>query len=569
MPEVSNAHKAVIYRHLHESLEAGVPLPDVHNELQEVFSQKGKYSKAQITAVTSWVRSQLLANRRTQPLDWNENEGGPTNEDTDFANDIKNESRAWHMANIAKHTTPEQRAKMRFSVLPGRNDYDFKALQGIGINCRNLLTFILGEDPKAAAEYLRMCRRYGVTDRHVGDMADMLPKVTEPIQGLYWDFFGQACPAFLANVASAPIDPNCSGIPIGINVMKGREHKSTTSVILEKAFRTARSWISRRLPDSHNFDPFSHFKPVDQSEIAPLNLADHRNDVLKYSFVHSVGTANVKQWLLPEHARKICEMVLKLQGSSERFEDIPDFEKYELFTTAMQMASALSMPLQQAIRLNDTIIAAPLPLATTGAAFGVINRPIVTAVEEPKEYVSPQGNRPFVSFFGTIDTRQKTYMAHQRAMEFILTLTEQLLGEFNAQSKDVQAGRQHYSLEPIAKRIHVTGAGPAKVVHLQDAMGNRLVDISHDALLEACFTLNISCTGKTNDYEQRTQAELNEAKLKIERESDVADAAQMLKSIKPKLLNSRPHLSTPGQRQPRNAMCSCGSGLKFKKCCMH
>ncbi len=570
---IDNSHKAIINEHLEACLTDGVPLDQIHRELVEIFSQTNRYTLQQITAATSWLRSEILKNKRTASgMDFIAT-SSQTHEDVDFNNPAKNESREWHMANIARHISLEQRKNMRFSLLPGQNDYDFRALQEIGISCRNMVTFILGEDPKATAEYVRMCRRYEIGDRRIGEMGSILPTMDKPIDGIYWDYFGQVCPAYICHNWSLPIEPNSAPIPIGVNVMKGREHKSTVRALLTTAYialETAKNHFKdgKRVHTWEDSLKLLH-SDSDPSEFEGLDLSTARNDFLQGSFLHRVGVANTKNWLLPEHARKVIEIFLNVKNSTKTFEELSEVEKYSHFEEGMAFMSLICRQIDEELFEGKSPMTVPMELLSSGTAMGLVNRPIIQASEEPMEYKSAHKNRPFVSIFGIIQTKRRHYEHQIPAMEFLLNVMTHYTPIF--------WGREHGGLDrkDCIGIFEVTGAGAKKEVVYRDASRKIITSIRHDALLEAVLELSISKSssmkGQATDEGFMTNMREN-----LESISDMADFSESVRLLRIEYeeqgyrqldLKGVPFQNGNGKIN-RNDPCPCGSGNKFKKCCM-
>lgn len=562
--EISEPHKATIRWHLEESLAVGVPLDHIHRELLEIFAHKGKYTMQQITGTTSWLRSSVLGGKRVSDIDWDENDG-ETPEDVNFDNPEKNASREWHMANIVKHSTPEQRQTMHLSLLPGRNMHDFEALKKIGIDCRNALTFILGKDPKSVAQYIRNCRAKNVRDRRIGDMTLLLEKETAIIHGAYWDYFGQFCPAYVKNACLMPLSPDYGPIPLGFNLLKGREHDSTQAQMAE---HEARQEIMRRRADT--IESISDIVEIHFGDIyednGDFDIAKARNRTLQTALFLRVGTANTNNWILEGVVRELINQELEFYGKKKRYEEISKIERLSAFEHLMKKIVVICCLLEEEGFLARAGIHANLSQLASTSALAMVNRPLIHTLEEPQGYKSPHNDRPFTSYFGVLETRRKHYVKYIDAMEFLFKVMGHYLPVINTDIATATSLAGHLDLSTIG-HFRCAGSGSAKEILFIDKNNTVAAHIHHDALLEASFALGISLD-KTGDgvseHEKRARATTPQRALRV---AHMADAV-VHTSVMPETLSFAGPIRRMQKRIGRNDLCYCGSGKKFKKCCM-
>ena len=528
-----DSDKATIKRHLEES-SADIPLAQIHRELMEVFQHKGKYSLPQITAVTSWLKSQRLQGRRKEDVDWQE-DFGDTSEDIDYDTTAKVKSREWHFGNFVKHTTADQRSKMKLLLLPGRNSYDYEAALKSGFSPENLIAYMRGDNPAANAEFIRNARNFGVVHKRIGDLETELSSEDQTIQAAYLDFFGQYCPSYYYAIQQLPIDAN-SRVFVSVNVMEGREHGKTVANL--QAFNA----LSERYEETkyiydHNQSRLRMAEIAEAGKKNPIELRQARARVLLGHLFASVGVANTKNWLMYEEILKFVQSC----GGPDNFEDLAPCEKFRI--VGKMLERGISMYSNSVEQFHEAGISADLVLLGGGVRIAVVNSPQIVHVEPPDRYVSPNGNRPFISNFGVLETHRKHYAQFEPAISFFLKIASDGLSRVMRKEK------------PGYFDAIQTSSG--KMLRAFTPNGKLISSFSIDKLIEAQFglsdfpntpeSLGISKEKWEGMLKERGDNYLkNQARKKIER--------KVQKVVKGAV--------------GRNDLCPCGSGRKYKKCCL-
>lgn len=555
----SEEHKATIRRHYVESVSTGVTPEQVHRELHdEVFSEIGKYSMQQITATTSWVASQILNEKRVGDIVWHEGEDG-TNEDADFNNPEKNAARDWQIQQLLAHTGLSTRAQMSYLLLPGKNEYDYKAFTDAGLKGENFLTYILGTHPKAVAQYIRNSRKYGVINRRVGEMGKIFPKESTSVQGGYIDYFGQFSPRSAQDAYLLPLDPNFFPICIGFNFKKGREHGSTK----EQGARTkiANDYVDANLSSARS--PFDLITLHDEGKnYEPDNsyeMKDLRDSMIFRDMFLFAGVAQQKNWI----AGDLLKSSVKSLPGNKDFDDVDVIEQYlRVHNYLKNLITVMSMIDQYASEYGFRINAW-LSEAAAAAGSAVINTPVVHQLAVPFSYISGESKKPFRSYFGVLETRREKYMKYMNSIEFIFALGNEFISKFTPFLKDNELTDQvKIDLNDILK---VTGVGSKKRMI---ALRNRkpIAEISNDILLESVPELGIaaaSVRSPNDSFVRNRQEDLALLEVKKRRVKQEVAMQQTIQHFLPAAVTH----SSIGQIG-RNDLCPCGSGLKYKKCCL-
>lgn len=471
------------------------------------------------------------------------------------------------MANIEKHTSPDQRESMHFSLLPGRNTYDFEAIQKIGISSRNLLTFILGDDPKAVAEYIRNCRTYGVSERKIGKISDVLPTIQRPIEGLYWDYFSQLCPSVIKDTMCVPLPENSGPIPMGINLMKGREHDSTKKAMQEFIIRKKLSGIMAGTARSIAQISHMHFGKLDPDakKLADdIEVREVRDPVAQTALFAKAGTANTKNWIMEDEARRLIDQYFEINGDPRRYDDLTDVEKYTQFETLMGVVLSACGLLQEEMEGQGEIFAC-FPILANGTFFGSVNRPIVLAKEMPKNYISPDKKRPFISYFGVVETKRNHYLQHVEAMKFLLDVMHHMLPSVYAHCSEIRAGVKDPKQRCLGD-LKTVGSGSKKEVIFTDNK-TRIASINADKLREASFELLISNFKGARNRDKIDPHTIKKVLLDSKKISDFEDFVEQ-ENLLPKNWRQDRTIRHADDKVNRNDPCPCGSGHKFKKCCL-
>ncbi len=533
----------------------GVAPEVVHRELHDlVFKEKGKYSTQQITATTSWLAGQILSGKRVNDIVWDE---GPddTNEDGDFDNPEKNASRDWQIEQFLKHTTLDIRQNMHMLLLPGQNDFDLEAFTNIGIQGKNLLTYILGKHPKAVARYLRNTRRYQVGQRRVGKMNESFPAEPTLLRGAYIDYFSQFCQETALDAHLLPLDPNYYPICIGYNFKKGREHAATKEYGNIERART--NYLNENLYRARDGSDITriHIEGLENAPESLLEMKDLRDEIVYTNMFSYAGVANQKNWIAPD----LVKAFTKLDPENADLNDMDVIVQYLKVRQQLKnlvMAASLLDEHTRSLGIHTwmTDVAA-------SAATAVINTPVVRYLEEPFSYVSGQSSKPFQSYFGVLETKKARNEQHMRAIEFVFALGTTLL------KKMIPLGSGHHKQLRINIHdlIRVQGKGSKKKITILEG-SKHLAEVGHDALLEARMELGISSCSVDlpgERFEDRLQKEVAVHEMKKERANGEERAQEAMSGIMQKLLIAAGQL-----KMRRNAPCICGSNKKFKHCCM-
>lgn len=542
--EVLETHKATIKRHLEESLPY-IPLDQIHAELVEIFQYKGRYTLPQITAITSWLKSQKLQDKRTSDIDWKE-DFGDTSEDIDYNTPAKIISRNWHFQQIANCYSEEQRKKIQILFMPGRNKFDYNVAVEKGFSPTNMVTYMRGDEPAANAEYIRNSRKLGVTHRRLGDMEDKFPKEDQVVQAAYLDFFGMYCPSYAHSLYQLPVDPNADPLCISINLMEGREHKQTGVLFqqlhgLSKGIKETESIHDEREAFLKNINAGNAQleNPV-QAKIA-------RERALMMKLFAVIGAANTKNWI----AYDAIKAFVQCRGEHKNFDEKNQIERFDIMSKMMMEAMWMYGNSREQFARGG--IPLDLMLLGLGTRRAMVNSAQVKRVEPPERYVSPNGNRPFISFFGELATHRDQYLKYEDAMRFYLrTLTDSLPKIKRNEEWGYFDTIGHASNKLLRFRSEkgaiITTAKLDYILEAQDAL------TKHDNDPEA---LGISKEEWTAMGERKERAVLE--KISKQKEKD-------RQARNPSLLNSLKQNSI--QKAGRNDLCPCGSGRKYKKCCL-
>jgi uncharacterized protein YecA (UPF0149 family) len=540
---ISDGHKAIIEGHL--ALSPGIPIDVVHRELEEIFRLKGKYSLPQIAAVTSWLRSTALQNRRVAPP--SPVEADTTSEDIDYNTPAKIASREWHFQNLVTHTTEEQRRTMKLLLMPGRNTFDIESALGIGVQPEHLVTYIRGDTPAANAEYLRNARQFGITHRRIGDMDAMLPDETEYLQAAYLDFFGQFCPAYMRMLYKLPVDPNGS-VCVGVNLMEGREHGETG-----KLLQAISHWNNNMAEMAGEQDEWVRHRHMNdtmrQGAKNTGNVREARESTLKSMLFTGIGVANTREWLMKEEIKKLVQCY----GEYPEFDDLDPYDQFEAVNLVMEQAMAIFYGTQKMLQKNGTPV--DLPFLGVSTRVAMVNSPQVQKIIGPYRYVSPNGNRPFISYFGVLQGRKKHFEQWESAMRYFLAVAtdalprakhQQPMGYFSSRRNGHTALLQYFTPDDRFVAEH-----------------------SVDVLNEAAYELAKYHSDPTVHGVSQEQWQLATERIvnKTVRTELIA-LLELLASEDEQLPNMQPirnRMLTGGKN--RNKPCGCGSGKKFKKCC--
>ena len=470
--EICEPHKATIKNHLEQSLAVGVSLSEIHQELVRIFEHKGRYSIQQISAITSWLRSNILGSKRVNGTDWDENDG-EKNEDMDFSNTEKNTSREWHTKNFLGHITEEKRQQMSMLLMPGQNTYDFEEMQRISFPANRFLAFIRGDVPRANAKFLRNCRKFSVPRARIGNMEDLLVQEKEPIDAGYLDFFGQFCASYQKIFELLPLRPD--GLHyFGVNMWKGREHSPT-----KDHYRLLDTMLDNQgILTSENADELGRILE-EKIIISPTEIEKARQRVQGMLVFANMGGAHKENWLLKDELREFAMCT----GEHEDFDDLNPFDQKKLIRSMFKDAEGIAELLARCLVKSEVDPA----LANNLAAFKslesiVFNHPVVKKIES-FEYVSPKNNSPFISYFGILETRRTELRKCEEALTFYLKIISHLFpayrkGESNGGTLSVSPIR-NVLFSPLAHR-----PGYRTLLTYNDAEGKKIAEIKMSDLTD-------------------------------------------------------------------------------------
>jgi SEC-C motif len=556
---LTEEHKATMRRHFVESRTLGVPEDEIRRELRdEVFKQVGKYSMAQISSTLSWIHGPGLSGKRVNDVVWNE---GPddTNEDGNFDNPQKNGSRDWQIEQLTKHTTLEARGKMNYLLLPGQNEYDLEAFTRAGLQGKNLLTYILGNHPKAVAQYLRNCRRYGVQNRRVGAMNTFFPQEPGSIQGAYIDYFGQLCPDYAMDAALLPIDANCYPICLGYNFKKGREHPTTK--VAGRQTRAQHGYVDANVDRVTNgMDLLSLYYEGERAAVDDqLGMAELRDDMVYSAMFAHAGVAQQRNWVAPDLVKSFTTCI----PGNEDLNDLPLIQQYGRVREQLRVLITLVSLIDQ--HANDLNIHIWMSDAAAGIARGVVNMPVIRHLAEPSSYISGESKQPFRSYFGVLETKKSHYEKYIRAIEFMFTLGTILMKKSQGV---LTRGRAAAPVQIVLQELmKVTGVGSRKQITVLDAR-RPVAEINHDYLMEARMELGISSCSAQNPQDTYDGHLENEVAL-IKAAKARGKVEEAINPMLAMLTQGIKAMTGGGQRPTtgRNSPCVCGSGRKYKHCC--
>jgi hypothetical protein len=552
----TEAHKATIRRHYSESVALGATPEQVHGELHnQIFSQVGKYSMAQITATTSWIAGEILRGKRVNEVTWDEGANN-TNEDADFDNPEKNAARNWQIQQLLLHTTAEGRQKMHQLLLPGQNEFDFRAFIDAGMQAENFLTYIRGEHPKAVAQYLRNCRKYGVQNKRVGEMNEHFPHETAVIQGAYIDYFSQFCPDTSLDAHLLPLDANHDRICLGFNFKKGREHDITKENANRN--RLVREHVDKNKHATRNgldlLMLYSDGAAIKGDE--PYEMRELRDDLIYQQMFSFAGIAQQRNWT----ALDLVRSSTKADPGNEDFDGLPMIEQYlrvRQHLKNLAIAGGIIDKYGDSLRIDIW-----LSEAAAAVSRAVINTPIVKYLAEPFSYKSGQSGMPFRSYFGVLETRKDKYQKYMPTIEFIFALGEEISRRLRPASTNGHVGQIVIDVNDV---VRVTGVGEKKRITVLKG-AKPIAEINQDTLIESTTELGISSCSVDNpkeSFEKNRREDLASTRLKKQRgkmeQVQVAMMQQLLRTMRGRVENIR---------IKRNDPCPCGSGQKFKKCCM-
>lgn len=420
--EISANHKLVIAEHLQRCEAVGMGIADIHRELMEVFSVKGKYELRQIAAVTSWLRSDALRAMRVNEINADsikEPDKYESRESVNFGNETKSGSRQWVVHQFAANSTVEERRNRKCLLMPGRNPYDFDAFIGqLGYRAQNLVTYIDGMAPSATAEYVGNCRHYGIDNSRIGDLEELLPSEPEYIQDAYLDYFAQPCKKVERELVKLPIPPDGKSC-IAFNLLAARDDAGPYDSFAKfsENFENLRGLTFEErmaLGAIRSFDFLPDAKKMTETK-------DQRKASLAFSMAQFIGIGQKKHWICPELLTEIGKNV------DPEFDtlDIDDQIKVIEFgiSTSKEGAGATRL-----LAKSFDYYGLPPEILNSIERLGIcvqyaaFNYPIIDYLAPSMTYISEEGHTPFITSFVKLQTRHKKNKELENQISFFLKL---------------------------------------------------------------------------------------------------------------------------------------------------
>lgn len=470
---VSDPHRLVIAEHYRKSADLLLPTSQINSELVEIFSQRGRYDLRQIAAVTSWVKSQALQEKRVNPIVAPETRDRfETRELTDFDNQPKNESRKWVVDQFSSLTSRHNRRGDRCLLMPGRNAHDIDMFLGnLDFRPENLVLYIDGKAPDATAEYVRNAREYGIPNRRIGNLEEGLPNEAGEIHHGYLDFFAQYRGEMHRIMQQMPIPADKRGMCFAVNTMASRDDTNTYHSLtrLVENYEVVRGIQDREKALEmldRLCDPDENPKPEDSVQA--------RKNFLAYELACGLGAAQERNWMCPAELKQLacCEV------TEAEYASMNQFQRYEVI---WRMRSGCITIANVFNRLFDGVTVGDVYPRNTHAhvyelygeramhskvnethVFGnmltnvieaAINMPHIQDVQQPHYYVSPQGNVPFITNCFTVDTIQERYKTLSDVIEFVLRVAAHLLSRHLNKEEQIRETQLCFSRKKGKTRI--------------------------------------------------------------------------------------------------------------------
>jgi hypothetical protein len=330
--------------------------------------------------------------------------------------------------------------------------------------------------------------------------------------------------------------------------MEGREHKKT-GTLFQQMYGLARG-IKENFLVLDEKEAF--LKNVDAGDAQledPVEARIARERALMMKLFAVIGAANTKNWL----AYDAIKIFAQSRGENENFDDLDQIKRFDIVSKMMMEAMWIYSNSREQFARGG--IPLDLMLLGLGTRRAMVNSAQVKRVVPPERYVSPNGNRPFISFFAELATHRNQYLKYEDAMRFYLrTLTDSL--------PKIKRHQEWGYFDTI-------GHASNKLLRFRSEKGTIITTAKLDYILEAQDALS----EHDNDSEalgipKEEWAALGEAKERamLEKIAKQQEGDRKIRNMNSQVLNSFNQGSA--QRAGRNDLCPCGSGKKFKKCCL-
>jgi len=533
--------KATILEHTEANHTVDVHRSETEGELMEVFvypSGKPRYTATQINAAVSWVLGPNLAKKRVT-------EAAPlpvTKEDQEFRSPQKTESREKAIGYLVNGVPKEELAKRRFLTLPAQytDDLDLMTLE-YDIPPENIAAYILGDVPHASARFLRNCREYGVTDRHVGDMLRLLPERDTEIHGGYIDFFSNYGKKTHEILSHIPVPRDHDDLRFAINLQSSRENAQTS-----REFRKNSALVDLDgRADRHLYDFIMDKKDTNE----PVSEARERS--IHHMMFTTLGTSNEKNWLIEQ---EYAAQLSRRYGIEEEFESASSFDRRNILVSHVEGVRALILKLHPHLfEINGIPVNFPKLLHLS--QFAMLNAPVPVQVEATHRYISPKGNMPFITCMAKVRTVRSEFEKCLETLRFVNDFSSSVIQSVNKPEGKIKkvkpwdiTDRGLGSRREVVMRCNGEECASIKLQTLQDDY-ERLVRLIG-------FTAIPGTDPSEKDIELNVQGELLRSQIVAEyarSESQTRFIANVVAGIEPE--------------PARNDRCPCCSGKKYKQCC--
>ena len=226
------------------------------------------------------------------------------------------------------------------------------------------------------------------------------------------------------------------------------------------------------------------------------------------------------------------------------FESLSPKKQQEVFYNMMEKATMLFFNSQDQFERQGLPL--DMVLLGQGVQQSVVNTPLIKKIEEPHRYVSPNGNRPFISYFATLQTRQEEIKEHIDAMAFFLDIAIDSLPRILSGSP---MGKFDYEGTGINTRLQFFN--PAREF---------VASASVMELLVAQYVLAENSSGQLLGFDDAAWQEIisrtfNEF-VSMQKQKKVSGPKKKRITATQRLLSSK--------KTGRNDPCPCGSGRRFQ-----
>lgn len=540
---LTDDYRSAIAEHVDANALQGIDRSVTEAELMEAFRLprgKTRFTQQQISAAVSWCLGPELQGRRRNIAEAESN----GREDQTFTSPDKVTSREKAIGHLVEDVPAEVLAARNYLVLPSQytDDFDLMAIQH-DIPPENIAAYILPDSPHASSRFIRNCAEYEVGDRHVGDMRYLLPKRESDIHGGYVDFFGNYGRKPANVLANIPVPANCDDMRFAINVQSSRESG--------KVHRLMRTVTALGQHDRYNMHPEEFVRVSRQEKEFDGHFSDARTESINSLMFPTIGKGQEENWVIDtETIRK----VLYAGGDHKRYDRGTPFDRIDLLEATLNGVQEHTAG-QFRHTMERSGIAVDLPLMFMLAAKAAGNVPVVEQFKTPHQYVSPNGNTPFMTCMATLRTVRSQYEECMESIDFIMKLSERVLQI----SEETKQGREKKSQISMDKRG--LGANATLVVDIdgvEASVNIKNLQRDFEQLLHLC-----GCTPKVGEED-------GEESRRITAENYINQVRH--RSLHHAKLNKRGFLLDIqlGTRNPprgRNDRCPCCSGEKYKNCC--